>query len=262
MEEDILNECRPLNEWTHISSYRELGDIYFQISQMLQNQVSFEVLASVGTCTSFVCKCPSCRECNRGGEEGGGEEKEDKRRSEEGGGGESEEKRRRRRRGRKTKKEVGNVGGEIKEEGGGRKEGGGGRGEGGTGKEDRREEGGGMDFCSDQTKSCCLGKKEEEKKEDSYKKKEKCEIEGRKYVEEDKKQKYEEIKKVLNPETGKKVCLCKETRTFNHKHTPHCPHPRIKHSGHIDYIVDNKLHHPHNNHCDDHGEIELIKITQ
>jgi len=43
-----------------------------------------------------------------------------------------------------------------------------------------------------------------------------------------------------------------------HKHSPECGHIPIKHGDHIDYIVDGILHHPHGNHCDDHGPIKIL----
>ena len=38
----------------------------------------------------------------------------------------------------------------------------------------------------------------------------------------------------------------------DHTHGPDCGHTAIKHDGHIDYLVDGKLHHPHGDHCDQH----------
>lgn len=34
---------------------------------------------------------------------------------------------------------------------------------------------------------------------------------------------------------------------------------QVPHGDHIDYIVDGRLHHPHGDHCDDHGPVEVIK---
>jgi hypothetical protein len=31
----------------------------------------------------------------------------------------------------------------------------------------------------------------------------------------------------------------------------------VPHGEHTDYLVDGRLHHPHDGHCDDHGGIEL-----
>ena len=33
---------------------------------------------------------------------------------------------------------------------------------------------------------------------------------------------------------------------------------KVPHLDHYDYIVGNRLHHIHNDHCDDHGEIKLL----
>lgn len=42
-----------------------------------------------------------------------------------------------------------------------------------------------------------------------------------------------------------------------HTHGPGCGHPAVPHGNHTDYLVDGHLHHMHNDHCDDHGEIQL-----
>jgi hypothetical protein len=31
----------------------------------------------------------------------------------------------------------------------------------------------------------------------------------------------------------------------------------VPHGDHIDYLVDGHLHHPHGQHCDDHGPVQL-----
>ncbi|MDR8524095.1 hypothetical protein [Shewanella fidelis] len=38
----------------------------------------------------------------------------------------------------------------------------------------------------------------------------------------------------------------------NHTHSNHCGHTAIRHEGHVDYLVNGKLHHPHGDHCDEH----------
>src|SRR5262252_7111590 len=43
-----------------------------------------------------------------------------------------------------------------------------------------------------------------------------------------------------------------------HTHGAHCGHEAVPHGNHIDYLVDGHLHHPHHNHCDDHGELEVV----
>jgi len=40
-----------------------------------------------------------------------------------------------------------------------------------------------------------------------------------------------------------------------HRHGPNCGHEAVPHAGHTDYLVGGHLHHPHGNHCDDHGPI-------
>lgn len=42
-----------------------------------------------------------------------------------------------------------------------------------------------------------------------------------------------------------------------HRHGVHCGHPAVEHNDHTDYLVNGRLHHPHGDHCDDHGELEL-----
>lgn len=41
----------------------------------------------------------------------------------------------------------------------------------------------------------------------------------------------------------------------NHKHGPGCGHEAVPHGDHVDYLVDGHLHHPHSDHCDDHGPL-------
>jgi len=43
-----------------------------------------------------------------------------------------------------------------------------------------------------------------------------------------------------------------------HLHGPGCGHEPVPHGDHIDYIVGGRLHHPHGDHCDDHGPVDLI----
>jgi len=40
-----------------------------------------------------------------------------------------------------------------------------------------------------------------------------------------------------------------------HQHGPGCGHEAVPHGGHMDYLVTGHLHHPHGNHCDDHGPV-------
>ena len=44
----------------------------------------------------------------------------------------------------------------------------------------------------------------------------------------------------------------------DHMHGPGCGHPAIPHGDHLDYLVDGRLHHVHNGHCDDHGPVEVV----
>ncbi|MDR8729984.1 hypothetical protein FEQ05_03652 [Burkholderia pseudomultivorans] len=42
-----------------------------------------------------------------------------------------------------------------------------------------------------------------------------------------------------------------------HVHGPGCGHEAVPHGDHVDYLVNGRLHHPHGDHCDDHGTVEL-----
>ncbi len=44
-----------------------------------------------------------------------------------------------------------------------------------------------------------------------------------------------------------------------HVHGPGCGHEAVPHGDHTDYLVDGRLHHPHGDHCDDHGPVEVVK---
>lgn len=41
-----------------------------------------------------------------------------------------------------------------------------------------------------------------------------------------------------------------------HRHGPGCGHEAVRHGDHIDYAVAGHLHHPHDDHCDDHGPLD------
>ena len=43
-----------------------------------------------------------------------------------------------------------------------------------------------------------------------------------------------------------------------HRHGPGCGHEAVPHGNHTDYLVDGRLHHPHENHCDDHGPLTVV----
>lgn len=54
-----------------------------------------------------------------------------------------------------------------------------------------------------------------------------------------------------NPDICKPIdCGC--------NHDEDCGHEMVPHGGHYDYLVNGRLHHVHNGHCDDHGPVELI----
>ena len=51
--------------------------------------------------------------------------------------------------------------------------------------------------------------------------------------------------------------MCPLTQDLKHEHDTDCGHPGIRHNGHVDYIVEGRLHHRHGDHCDDHGPIDV-----
>lgn len=44
-----------------------------------------------------------------------------------------------------------------------------------------------------------------------------------------------------------------------HTHGEGCGHESVPHGDHVDYLVDGRLHHPHQGHCDDHGPVEVLR---
>jgi hypothetical protein len=44
-----------------------------------------------------------------------------------------------------------------------------------------------------------------------------------------------------------------EHHDAEHEHGPGCGHETVQHGDHVDYVVAGHLHHPHEDHCDDHG---------
>ena len=43
-----------------------------------------------------------------------------------------------------------------------------------------------------------------------------------------------------------------------HVHGPKCGHEAVPHGDHVDYLVGGRLHHPHADHCDDHGPVKAV----
>jgi|SRR5436309_2439659 hypothetical protein len=41
----------------------------------------------------------------------------------------------------------------------------------------------------------------------------------------------------------------------SHRHGSDCGHEAVPHGDHVDYLVDGRLHWPHEDHCDDHGPL-------
>jgi hypothetical protein len=44
----------------------------------------------------------------------------------------------------------------------------------------------------------------------------------------------------------------------DHAHGQGCGHETVPHGDHIDYLVAGRLHHPHEDHCDDHGVMPIV----
>ena len=43
-----------------------------------------------------------------------------------------------------------------------------------------------------------------------------------------------------------------------HRHGSGCGHEPVPHGDHVDFLVDGRLHHPHGDHCDDHGPVQTV----
>ncbi len=41
-------------------------------------------------------------------------------------------------------------------------------------------------------------------------------------------------------------------------HDENCKHEAVPHGDHVDYLVDGKLHHHHDGHCDNHGAVYVM----
>lgn len=50
--------------------------------------------------------------------------------------------------------------------------------------------------------------------------------------------------------------VCKPLKE-HHQHGPRCGHKTIPHGDHMDFVVEGRLHHPHGEHCDDHGPVKI-----
>jgi hypothetical protein len=50
---------------------------------------------------------------------------------------------------------------------------------------------------------------------------------------------------------------CRGHEGHTHPHGPCCGPVAVRHNGPTDYLHDGRLHHPHGNHCDDHGPVNV-----
>ena len=59
----------------------------------------------------------------------------------------------------------------------------------------------------------------------------------------------------VNPDecTGGHACSEHDSA---HQHGPDCGHEAVPHGDHVDYLVGDHLHHPHDGHCDNHGKLK------
>ncbi len=64
-------------------------------------------------------------------------------------------------------------------------------------------------------------------------------------------------------QTNPDGCDRKETACHEagHVHGPGCGHEAVPHGEHTCYIVDGRLHHPHGDHCDDHGPVAIVDVA-
>jgi hypothetical protein len=60
------------------------------------------------------------------------------------------------------------------------------------------------------------------------------------------------------PVTGSNPVHCTPQTRCSHEHGPSCGHETVPHADHVDYLVNGRLHHPHGEHCDDHGSVQLV----
>ena len=44
----------------------------------------------------------------------------------------------------------------------------------------------------------------------------------------------------------------------SHHHQEGCGHEPVPHGNHQDFLCDGHLHHPHDNHCDNHGGVKTL----
>ncbi|TVR55455.1 MAG: hypothetical protein EA421_06340 [Gemmatimonadales bacterium] len=51
------------------------------------------------------------------------------------------------------------------------------------------------------------------------------------------------------------------THDSDHVHGPGCGHEAVPHGDHVCYLVDGRLHHPHDGHCDDHGAVDVVHAS-
>ncbi len=61
-----------------------------------------------------------------------------------------------------------------------------------------------------------------------------------------------------NPDTCTDGHAC-NGHDAQHVHGANCGHEAVPHGDHTDYVVAGHLHHPHNGHCDNHGNVSVTQ---
>lgn len=71
LEESNENKsiCSPLDEFSHVKSYKELSLIYKAVSKEKFGRLDYEMLLAIENCNSFSCKCANCGVCRKSNKE-------------------------------------------------------------------------------------------------------------------------------------------------------------------------------------------------
>ena len=54
------------------------------------------------------------------------------------------------------------------------------------------------------------------------------------------------------------TCTHPKHENHPHVHGPGCGHEAVPRGGHTWYLMNGRLHHPHDGQCDDHGPLEVV----
>lgn len=61
-----------------------------------------------------------------------------------------------------------------------------------------------------------------------------------------------------NPDTCTNGHAC-NGHDAQHVHGADCGHEAVPHGDHVDYLVAGHLHHQHDGHCDNHGNVQVVQ---